>query len=141
MTTIAFKDGVLAADRRVSADGVIIGEMAKIHRWGSLAYATCGGCIDGEKFETWLLSGSEEFDLELDEDFTAAIFGAKDGTITVWSNTGSWRVKASMYALGSGANFALGAMQAGATPEQAIIIASTFDTRTGNTVDVIDLRI
>lgn len=42
-----------------------------------------------------------------------------------------------IHALGSGYAYALGAMSAGMTPEEAIEIASMFDNKTGGGIDVI----
>lgn len=44
------------------------------------------------------------------------------------------RLAADAYAIGSGANYALGAMAAGAHPHHAVIIASTYDADTGRSV-------
>lgn len=43
------------------------------------------------------------------------------------------------YALGSGGDYALGAMHAGASPQQAIEIACRIDTGSGGAIQVIDI--
>lgn len=43
------------------------------------------------------------------------------------------------YAIGTGAAYAMGALAAGATPEQAVLIAANFDTNTRGPVEQVNL--
>lgn len=46
-------------------------------------------------------------------------------------------LETTMHAIGSGGDYALGAMHAGATPERSIQAASTYDPNTGNGIDTL----
>ena len=55
----------------------------------------------------------------------------------IYGGDGAWvRSPRGLYALGSGSRYALGALEAGATAEQAIKIASLYDWGTNGTVTV-----
>lgn len=60
-----------------------------------------------------------------------------DGIILVWGDHGPWRVDRPYYALGSGSAVALGAMQCGATAEQAVEAAIALDIYSGGPVRVL----
>jgi hypothetical protein len=50
------------------------------------------------------------------------------------------RSKRGFYAVGSGSHLALGALEAGASPKQAIKIASRYDSGTNNDVRVLKIK-
>lgn len=57
---------------------------------------------------------------------------SKDGKIWTFCNAGNWlEVTDKFYAIGSGMNFAMGSMKAGATPVEAVKYAATLDPHTG----------
>jgi hypothetical protein len=64
-----------------------------------------------------------------------------DGKIWTFSNPSLWLyVDQSYYAIGSGMNFAMGAMAAGSTPYEAVKYAEKLDPQSGMGVTKIDLE-
>jgi hypothetical protein len=69
-----------------------------------------------------------------------AIVLSADGKIWTFSNPTMWiHVDQPYYAIGSGMNFAMGAMASGASPYEAVRYASKLDPMTGMGVTKIDL--
>lgn len=145
MTTIAYKDGVLAADAIMCSGGVLIGNAEKITRRDDGALA--GGAGDASyvsAFLTWFKDGEQGPPPEAREgehSFDRAIIirptGAIEKTIEVYEPRGRFPVRAVYYAMGSGKESALGAMYAGASAEMAIHAAIAHDPHTGGDVRVL----
>lgn len=153
MTTIVYRDGVMAADSRVVrlGDGVqpvIMPERAtKLYR---LADGTVAG-FSGH-FEAalgWLdrakVGGVEAvagIDIGLGTSILTATPGHLDQfgkqALRMWGGVGYYDVCISplngFYALGSGKIAALGALYAGATAERAVEIAALLDFSTGGEI-------
>lgn len=137
MTTIAYRDGVLAADTLTTANGIRCGHHVKIHRFGRLLTGYCGRSSNYEAFRSWVKAGAEG-------KFTSAegnvFIVTPDGVAIVWGDGDyPWRETGAMWALGSGEQLALGAMAAGATAEEAIHAAIAWDTGSGGPVTAIRL--
>lgn len=65
-----------------------------------------------------------------------ALFAVK-GRVYDMDNSGSWtRSSTGVYSIGSGANYALGALEAGASPKKAIKIAAKYDWGTNSDVKI-----
>jgi 20S proteasome alpha/beta subunit len=135
LTTIAYRDGVLAADTLTTASGTRCGEMAKIYREGRLLVGFCGNASNFEAFRSWVRAGAEgRFKSENGNVFILP----PEGPAVVWGDGDyPWREAAPFWALGSGESIALGAMAVGATAEQAVRAAIEFDTASGGNVTVL----
>lgn len=78
--------------------------------------------------------GSDEDGIE---DCRSMFIVAVDGeAFGVGSDFGVIRESSGVYALGTGSDYALGAVAAGASLEDAVQIAATFDIHTGGRIDV-----
>lgn len=141
MTTVAFRDGVLAADTIMTSGGVLSGEICKIVRRvdGDMA----GGAGDAAflvAFQEWFMSGESGPLPELKEGDNWIDRGAifrRDGRIDVFEPRGKFQVMARYYAMGSGKEAALGAMYAGADAVTAVRAAIEHDPHTGGRVTVL----
>lgn len=119
MTTVAVKDGVIAADSFVSSSyGRKCVKLRKIKRsW----YGVAGDWDDALKFFEWRKSGGD-----------APMMGKLDALeirgkkVYYWCGDVPEEVKPP-YAIGSGADIAMGAMHFGATAEQAVALACKLD--------------
>jgi 20S proteasome alpha/beta subunit len=140
MTTIAYRDGVLAGDTQVTCGSTIDGYVAKVFRKGRLLYTTTGDSGLGDRFRQWVESGMEGDAPEMkDGDANANGLLFPGGDRVVWRYDKVWATHhAPFFAYGSGSTIALGAMYAGATAEEAVRAAATRDTNTGG--EVIALR-
>ena|ERR1700694_4242478 len=135
MTTIAYRDGILAADGRVT-DGhlILTDECKKIRRLSDGAlFALAGDDVYEEKIVEIL----EDMDSPLPQgkDFTAILVDT-EGRLSIYSGVGDrflpWY--ADFAAFGSGAEIAYGAMQMGASAEQAVVAACARNTTTGGAI-------
>jgi len=144
MTTIAWDGNMLAADRLVAYRGGRMGAVAKIARRESdgALIGSCGSLPLCQALHRWFIAG-EEGDppkMEYDKDnFASGFIVRQCGAIDHITSVGMYRVEALLYALGSGADYALGAMSIGADARRAVEVASQWDNSTGGGVDVLFL--
>ena len=142
MTTIVYRDGVMAADSQVTVTSEAGGsrkfKCEKLYRrdvpgFGECIIGLAGGSFDGLVFLDWLVSGNPEPPQRL-------IDGGADFTAIVLSKAGlheydMWcrpdRVLERFYAVGSGSKAALGALHMGASAKEALQIAARVDAYTG----------
>ena len=135
MTTIAYKDGVIAYDSQVTRGEII-------------TYDDYEKRVD-HKGVTFVLTGSvSDFDALVSVYFGAKPEGPIDCTAMVVNNgkvwifavcneSGPWSFLVVMdqpYAIGSGLAYALGAMDMGADAERAVQAAAKRDTATGGRI-------
>lgn len=165
MTTLAYKEGVLAADKRITDDqGGIHGSMTKCVK------TYIGGPITNRHLVgvNGNLTGSQEFirnvlekgfeeaiatklsysfkkdecivGIAISEDSACNKQGCPIPIIYFHSREGilySDVIYTKIAASGSGTDYALGAMQAGENSTEAVRIASMFDTSTGGEIDAV----
>jgi hypothetical protein len=141
MTTIAFRDGIMAADSQVTVDSE--GGGARKFRCEKLyrvkvrngrktvpaLVGLAGGSYDGLAFLDWLMGADPEPPTRLIEgeaDFTALVLN-KFGLFEYDKWCRPERVLEKFYAVGSGAKAALGAMHMGASATCAVAIACKID--------------
>jgi len=149
MTTIAYKSGVIAADRRVSLDYLYTSGPTKIARkvfgQGQLI-VLCSGAGNGPNMEIWkdwVLAGSQMEDrpssLSHEQEYVAGLeirlYPGKDPQILYHGQLGYREITSPFWAIGSGKDLAIGAMAMGATAIQAVQIAYHFDPHTDHQVD------
>jgi len=132
MTTVAYRDGVLAADSRVTVGGMVVTDKAtKVHRLrdGSL-FGWAGGVEDAERLKRALVKG-QDAPPNLD---VIALRAHPDGSVSCFEGN-IWIKQTDPYhAIGSGAPYAIGAMDAGADAVSAATIGSKRDTSSGGKI-------
>jgi ATP-dependent HslUV protease subunit HslV len=140
MTTIAYRSGTLAGDTQVSGDIKTYSTKVFKLKNGSLA-AGAGDFSSIHAFIDWLQRPkSERPDLTHDDDFEALVI-SEDGVIEWYDQTlRSVPVEQEFYAIGSGAAVAIGAMEMGATAEQAVAAGIKWDTLSGGEVRSVALK-
>jgi len=139
VTTIAYRDGTIACDSCWAVDGMVDTLSKKIKR---LKYGVLlGGAGDGDaRFFDKLLSVKRPEDLPTYEQLQTLriesmhllIFPDKRifkiaTNFSIEDGAGVWEVEGTFTAIGAGASFAIGAMEAGATARQAVVIACRRD--------------
>lgn len=132
MTTIAYRDGVLASDSKISDRGCWVGNTRKIFRGPDGAIGGLAGCFgDLGIFRDWL-AGGRQGACEFKDDGSEAILVLPDGTVwNVFHGGKVFEVTGSpFYAAGSGFRIAIGAMAAGADAITAINICAEYDDAT-----------
>ena len=142
MTTIAYKHPYIASDSRCSAGNVIITDNENKHchvdGWDSFI---AGRACDSVDFSINLMKVASDLVYEC-----AAISSAPDGDVyhVTQSEDGyycRYKVESgNVYAIGSGADFALAAMDLGKTAKEAVEYAMTRDVYTGGKVVVFNVE-
>ena len=141
MTTIAYKNGIVATDSQVSVGDTIL----------TLQEDKCRQRPDGVTF--WLCGSDTEIDEAIEawpdgrvsEDNRAAGFataaGALHGVACSDGRCMTWVHRQGVaWAYGTGAEFAIGAMDAGANAELAVNIAMKRDVYTGGYVNACESK-
>lgn len=136
MTTIAYRDGVLAGDSRVSCGDMVVDNKAvKVHRIrGNRLLGWAGKVEDAERLKLALRKKeTPPANLDVDAIMVHMVNGAPmiqlfEGNLWVTQKGQPY------YAIGSGAPYALGAMDAGATAQEAASIGSKRDVASGGKI-------
>lgn len=143
MTTIAYRDGELAADSQSTSCSVATGSITKIARRedGTLCGAT-GDAAFNYAFCQWVLNGEQgeqpKITTDGDGDPTSGGFIVRpDGSVWFYELNGSFPMTGDYFAWGSGREFAMGAMFLGASPTSAVAAAVKHDTGTGGKINVL----
>lgn len=138
MTTIAYRDGVLAADSQMNVGAIRHGVSEKIGRKGRLLYGGAGDVAWCWEFRSWVQQGAEGEPPACAPDATSSFVILPDDRIVVFHANGVQLCSGlPFFADGSGWELALGAMSAGASAEQAVRIATRWDTRSGGDIRVV----
>ncbi|WP_336802468.1 hypothetical protein [Kaistia sp. MMO-174] len=132
MTTIAYRDGVLAADSLISSGNARAGQAQKIATCGSTMGGTSGSIEACHRFVQWIEAGAEGDCPELGDSDGILVRGSQ--TFYVGSKGVLVPFEAEFAAVGSGEKFALGAMAMGATAERAVEVARELDVHTGGQI-------
>ncbi|MBW7970970.1 hypothetical protein [Bradyrhizobium sp. BR 10289] len=140
MTTLAYRDGELATDSRVTSGDMIVSDRRrKVHRLrdGSVV-AWSGSVQQAELLLRAMRSVKNPKHPKLDE--ISALHLRVDGTL--WEYEGEAWVKQDpgYYATGSGSPYAFAAMDAGASAKDAVRIAIKRDANSGGKVQSLKLR-
>ena len=146
MTTIAYRDGILAADTRATDDGYHpgIARCEKLFRVDGDIIATAGDDAPGMVFVDWYPKRKKRVKppaklIDGDADFCCLVL-TKEGLwwYDKWCRPG--KVMHDFYAIGSGGSYAMGAMDRGATAAQAVETAMRYDCYTGGDVVTMQLE-
>lgn len=132
MSTICYRDGIMAADSRAFSGGrTPIGAKMKIHRLkdGSLFGVSSPVVGLPEALRDWFNAGADVEAQPANLDFHALLI-KPDGEVFYYSDSvfPSGPLAGAFWAIGSGEQFALGAMAFDADAVQAATIAADMDT-------------
>jgi 20S proteasome alpha/beta subunit len=135
VTTIAYRAGVLAAADTRSMNGGWINHYTaeKLFRLpdGSIA-GVCGTYAEAVRFVRWLQSGEVQPAPDLPESTIIRLH--RDGSLTLYEASASFKVTVDFAAWGSGSPAANAAMYMGASAERAVEVAALLDDSTGGPV-------
>jgi len=140
MTTIAYKDGILAADSRVMSNGWIAHDLAeKVFLRENVFFAVSGDAVEGKAAIEAILKGEKYIPQDNNVSFTVMAVNPC-GDIKVWCNgethTEGELIPLKYWAIGSGRIAAMAAMEVGADAVRAVDIAKKYDPNTGGHVKV-----
>lgn len=143
MTTVAWDGETLAADRRVTVNGVVNTEWTKVHkRDDGAAIGVSGEMCTATAFIRWFMDGEQGDKPTLkaksaDDLFASAIIVRPNGVVEAHDADGWHVIESKRYAIGSGGNLAQMAMRCGKKAVRAVELASEFDIYTGSKVDFV----
>lgn len=150
MTTIAYKNGVLAADSLINYGSFSNGEINKIHvisvpeddgkRVSKAMLAISGVVWVTEPMIEWIEGGASQDDiphclLQHAAEFSCIMID-DEGVVWEFSNGFFLRCGVQYISIGSGQMFALGAMAAGVEAPEAVAAAMKHDKATGGAITV-----
>ena len=140
MTTIAFRDGVVASDTQCTDSGLPTYKK-KLYPVRDSVVAITGDVYACHKFLQWYSDKKQDKpDFPSDADFECLIF-TPSGLYGVDAHMTMVRFEPGEYcAFGSGRDAALGAMFMGASAVEAIEAAIRFDVNTGGSIDRFTVR-
>jgi ATP-dependent protease HslVU (ClpYQ) peptidase subunit len=133
MTTLVYRDGILAADTQITYGGMRIpGHATKIHKLpdGSL-YGFVGSLETGELMRKALLCDDPESRPDLKVDTYEGLILTATGKMLFFEDRGWIPLKLPYIAMGSGMSYAFGAMAMGATAPEAVKVSMKLDGGTG----------
>lgn len=136
MTTVVYRGGIVAADRRVTNGGWVMfdTDVKLTHLPDGRILAETGDSCSVGALKAWVAGDRAE--KQPDGDCRIIEFSAE--SIVVFEGCGSYPMNPNgFYAWGSGSVPALGALHAGATAIRAVEIAALVDPCTGGGVDFI----
>lgn len=138
MTTIAYRDGVLAADTLVCESGRRVGRATKIFGKAGV-FGGVAGCLSHmNAFRDWFLGGMTGDPPSMKtEDGESEAFIVHDGYVLTLSKMGWDVMRTESHAVGSGGPVALGAMASGASAEEAVKAAISLDVWSGGDITVL----
>ena len=138
MTTIAWDGKTLAADRQATRGDrrMLCPKLAVVrsrHRGGLWALATTGGRDAGRLLVQWWQAGArvDKWPASQATEDWCTLVVAGPGGCWVYDKLCIAEPAQAADSWGSGAPYALGAMAAGATAEQAVLIAQKYDVYSG----------
>lgn len=139
MTTIAWDGELLAADRRACYGSISDAKITKIAKTKKGLCGAAGSTPLCAAFKRWFLAGEKGEPPSLvkgDQDATAFII-RPDGRRLMYDSSGWYEVDPGPFAMGSGWEIAIGAMEQGAFADKAVQIAAKFDGNTDHEMDTL----
>jgi ATP-dependent protease HslVU (ClpYQ) peptidase subunit len=139
MTTIACDGKSMASDGRSTDEGGLIcsESVVKVRRLkDGRIFGLSGTPFDLDNIERWFNEGGEF--PEVGEQFDVLLLD-KDGCVYCYDRKGDCTEEMLPAAIGSGCELAIGAMEAGATPAEAVRIACKRHNGSGGKITVLSL--
>jgi len=138
MTTIAYKDGIIAYDSRLTHGDIIKTDTAnKKYDINGVSFFCSGSPSDIPQFVNWWFTGENPDDISL----SAFVYDGKLWQAGTNNTDGPWKTILDVpYAIGSGMDFAIGAMDMGASAKEAVQVASKRDIYTGGKIKEFRVR-
>ena len=153
MSTVAYKDGIMVCDTAMGCDDELFNGIIKAGRTKKYLFGFAGRTSQMLPLFDWILENEDHEDWRSPEDsykFTENMQtnGTDVGSAMLVDKNGSiWEVTSEgfcipipryAHAIGCGATYALGAMEAGVGAENAVRIAGKFDAFTNQTTFVFE---
>lgn len=138
MTTIAFRKGKLAADKRSTRNGQVVSDAeVKIGQENGYLFGAAGSLSQCQRFITWAKDNCKGDPPPMTRARGLIIYPDRALVYSDYPRPKTIHVPANAFyaAIGSGSGHALKAMAEGADPVEAIQLASQLDPHTGAETD------
>ncbi|ANH98953.1 proteasome subunit beta [Pseudomonas koreensis] len=142
MTTIAYKDGVIAYDSQITSGNTIIyDDYQKCHQVKGVRFFMSGKTCDYTALQDAYFGGVVTREVD-----ASAIVADGEGLWCIGAGIqeGFWKspiMLDSIYAIGSGSDHAITAMDMGASAYEAVQMAAKRDTGTGGTIRAVTVGV
>lgn len=141
MTTIAYKDGLIAYDSQVTRGDIITDDAyEKCVELKGVRFFCAGAIADHQRLVDVYFGAKPEGNI----DASALVWdGESLMMVAVDDSTGLWKspiLLDRVYAIGSGSPYAFAAMDMGGTAYQAVEAAKKRDTSTGGTIRTLTIK-
>jgi ATP-dependent protease HslVU (ClpYQ) peptidase subunit len=138
MTTIAWRGSILAADSALTC-GTTLGAATKLLRMRGVAYGFAGDFAAIRQFIDAVSAGHDPLKIRIKGQFDCLML-RPEGCYLMQSNSYPILWEGEFWAIGTGSDYALGAMATGATAKRAVQIASIFDPNTAPPIQWAQVR-
>jgi 20S proteasome alpha/beta subunit len=144
VTTVAYKDGVMAADKMASRDGLRAGNVTKVFKRKGYLIGFSGRVDVAALLLRWFENGAKEDEFpgpgsDDELDYSMIVVTPK-GVVMFYERFPIPIIMDGEYfAIGSGRDFAIAAMYMGCDAVRAVEVASALDCYSGNGVDSVCL--
>ncbi len=140
MTCIAWKDGIIAADSRATwqtGDFELCQKLYKVPRGPNKGHilGTQGATSSGMAFVEWYMNPKKEKPaIQFEDEYFTIVVVRPEGVFTFDDHLVQLPCLHKFYAVGSGAPYAMGAMERGASAIQAVRVACKWNAFCGGPV-------
>lgn len=139
MTTIATDGKTMAGDGLSHwANSILSRRVVKIRKIGKELFGFSGSSDQAHSFIKWYKAGADPDNMPSMSDLNVLMVN-KSGVYIACQPAFNFQRVDRVMAIGSGADYAVGAMAAGKKPREAVRIASRYDWGTGGRITVLEL--
>lgn len=137
MTTVICDGESMAADSQQAGDFIDIIEVEKVYKVGDMLVGMAGSANTAALFIKWVKTGmlDDSFPKFEAKSFEAMIL--KDGVVLYYDDNTTGIPTGMPSAIGSGGGYAIAAVLAGASVEEAVKIACRLDTGSGGKIQCV----
>ncbi len=144
MTIVSYKDGYMCSDSLVTQNDLKLGTVKKLFKVGQYTIGVAGTYQHAVAFVQWFADGRPEKRPDFDGDkpnFDALVYDSTVDLVFYYQDgfTGDL-IHSDCHAIGSGAELAIGAMEAGATAYEAVKITIKRSSNCGGRAVKIKLK-
>lgn len=134
MTTIVYRNGVLAADSLTTSNGMRVGYAKKVRKIGGVLVGACGTSSLCERFFDWLRAGLKGDDPFRGNDDGNGLVVTPSGHVICFGKHGPSRYCWPYFTMGSGEQIATGALEMGASATEAVAAAISINVMSGGEI-------
>lgn len=152
MTTVTYRDGVMAADTQGTNSHMHAADRRKVFSIHGWLLGGCGNSSHLDEFYDWFRANCKDGKLREPPKclkvaanshggWTVMAVNIKDGVVYQFADgLYPFKMEGKFFACGSGMGIALGAMAMGASAEKAVEVAMRFDIYTGGKINKVKVK-